>query len=322
MDPKTVKHTARTLLDRAACDPKKIALLFAGVSAAFSLVCSLLSWLLGLAMDHTGGLSGLALRSMLESGQVMLSLASSLLLPFWQIGFVFAALCYSKEAPVENRTLLEGFRRWGAVLRLNILLILVISGMMMVCSYLAMMVFFLSPFSDRLYENMQSLVDNAPSPELTEEMVWQLLPNMGWCLALFVVVLLVVGLPFFYRYRLSEFALMDGAPGALAAIRESKRLSWNRRMGLFKLDLSFWWYHLLQMLTGMIASIGTVLPDLGVKLPISPSVAFWVFYILGLGLQFLLTWRFAAHYQTSFALYYKQIKEYTPPAPQPPVQPE
>lgn len=309
MDPKAIKQSAAQILTRAAHDPKKLALLYAGTATVFSLICTLLSYFLGLAASSASGLSGLALRSMLESGQVVLSLVSSLLLPFWQMGFLFAALGYSKEAPVDNRSLLEGFRRWGAVLRLNILLGLVLSGMVMVCAYIAILIFTFSPFSASLDQAMQPILNDPLVTEITDEIFYQMLPHMSWLFVLFGVALLVVGLPFYYRYRMSEFALMDGAPGALAAVQQSKLLSRNNRMGMFKLDLSFWWYYLVQVLISAIAYADAILPALGIKLPVGDGVAFWVFYILSLGIQFLFAWRFAVHYQTSFALYYKRLKE-------------
>nr|MBQ8244630.1 DUF975 family protein [Oscillospiraceae bacterium]MBQ8245500.1 DUF975 family protein [Oscillospiraceae bacterium] len=309
MDHRTVKHDANRILNNAAYDPKKLALYYASATAIISLVCSALSYLLGLAMDHTGGLSGLALRSMLGSGQVVLSLLSTLVMPLFQMGLVYCALGYSKEESVSHRSLLEGFRRWGAVLRLNVLLILILAGMVMVCIYIAALIFTFSSFSDGLYKAMQPILNDPSVTEVTDEMIYQMLPHMSWLFVLLGVALLVVGLPFYYRYRMSEFALMDGAPGALVAVRQSKVLSRNRRWGMFKLDLSFWWFYLAQLLISLIAYGHDLLTALGVKLPISANASSWIFYIAALAIQTLFTWQFAAYYQTACALYYKRLKE-------------
>ena len=321
MDPKDLKQSADHSLEHANQDPKKTALLYAGVATAFSFLCTLLSYLLGVAANQSGGLSGLAMRSMLESGQVVLSLAGTVLLPFWQMGFLFAALCYSKGERVDNSTLLEGFHRWGAVLRLNILLTLVVTGVMMICSYLSTFIFFLSPFHDGLDAKMTALLEDIDNFTITPEILFGLLPNMVWLAVIFIVALLFIGLPYYYRYRLSEFALMDGAPGALAAIQISKRLSFHNRMEIFRLDLSFWWYYLLQLGINCIAYGDAIFEFFGVSLPVSEDVAFWITFLLSLGAQFLLAWYFALRYQTAFGHLYLQLKQrFTTPVV-PPVNP-
>jgi len=310
MDPRNAKQAARELLEQAAHDPKRLALFYAGASVIFSLVCSLLSYALSIAADDATGLSGLATRSLLESGQFIVSFASTLLLTFWQMGLIATALAYSKREAVEHYTLMVGFQRWGAVLRLSLMLLIVVTGMIMLCSYIATFVFTMSPFSDKFAEKLLSFTDSSGNITASPETIApQLLPHMGWLAVIFLAVLLAVGLPFFYRYRMSEFALMDGAPGAFAAIRESKLLSQNHRMGMFKLDLSFWWFYLLMLLAGAVGYADILLPELGVKLPIHADLAFWIFYVLSLGLQFLVTWQFALRYQTAFAVYYNRLKE-------------
>ena len=309
MDPKSVKVSAAGLLAQADHDPKKLSLFYTGVTIGFSLICTLLSFLLGLAADRSTGLSGLAMRSVLESGQMVLSMAGTVLLPFWQMGFLYTAFCYSKQRSVDHRCLLEGFRRWGAILRLNILLAIVLTGLLMVCGYIAVMLFTLSPLSDNMAAKLETMLDTTTATTMTPEMLMSLTPYMGWLFVILFAVLIFVGLPFYYRYRLSEFALLDDAPGALMAIRQSKRLSWNNRMNLFKLDLSFWWFYLIQIAITVIAYGDALLPALGVTLPIGENGAFWAFYILSMGLQFFFTCRYALYYQTSVALYYNRLKD-------------
>lgn len=310
MDPRNAKQAARELLEQAVHDPKKLALFYAGASVIFSLVCSVLSYALSIAADDATGLSGLATRSLLESGQFVVSLASTFLLTFWQMGLIATALSYAKREHVDYQTLMGGFRRWGAVIRLSLMLLIVVIGVTMLCSYIATFVFTISPFSDKFAEKLLSFTDSSGNITASPEVIAsQLLPHMGWLVVIFLVVMLVVALPFLYKYRMSEFALMDGAPGAFAAIRESKQLAQYNRMGMFKLDLSFWWFYLLMILAGAVGYADVLLPELGVKLPINADLVFWISYILSLGLQFLITWQFAFRYQTAFAVYYNRLKE-------------
>lgn len=310
MDPRNAKEAARNLLSEASHNPKKLALFYAGASVLFSLVCSLLSYVLGIAADEATGLSGLSTRSLLGSLQSVLSIGCTVLLVLWQMGLVSAALGYCNRQEVDRHTLLSGFRRWGAVLRLSILLLVIIFAMLMLCSYIATFIFTISPFSNAFVEKLETFADasgNITAP--AEQVAEQMLPHMGWLAVIFLAVMLVLGLPFFYKYRMCEFTLMDGAPGALAAIRDSKLLSQNNRMGMFKLDLSFWWFYLLMGLAGVVGYTDIILAAAGVQLPISADLAFWISYVLSLGLQFLITWQFAFRYQTAFAVYYNRLKE-------------
>ena len=308
MDPKTITQSADRVLAQGNQDPKKTALFFAGVATAFSFVTTLLSFLLGTAAGNVGGLSGLAMRSLLESGQVVLSMAGSLLLPFWQAGFLFAALRYAKGERVENRSLLEGLHRWGAVLRLNILISLMVTGVLMVCSYLATFIFFLSPFHDGIDAQMSALLETE-NIVITPQILGPMMPNLIWLILMFLVALLMIGLPYYYRIRMSEFALMDGAPGAFAAVHNSKVLAMNNRMTMFRLDLSFWWYYLLQVAISLITYGDVILNFFGVQLPVGEDVAFWITYLIALGGQFLLSYFFSLRYMTAYGQLYLQLKE-------------
>ena len=309
MDPRNAKEAAHNLLEQASHDSKKLALIYAGASVIFSLLCSLISYLLGLAADNAGGLSGLAMRSLLQSGQSVISMASAVILLFWQFGLVAAALDYSNSEEVDHHTLLDGFRRWAPILRMSLLLLIVIIGVIMACSYLSTFIFTLSPLSNTLYEKMAAMSEAGQSVEVTDALIAQLLPHMWGLLVIFLLLLAVLGLPVYYRYRMCEFVMMDGDVGARAAMRESKRLSMNRRMGMFKLDLSFWWYYLLQGLITGVAYLDILIPFAGIKLPIPGEAIFWISFILSLGLQFLITWKYSLYYQTSYAVYYNRLKE-------------
>lgn len=309
MDPRDVKLDASAALAAANYNPKKLVLLHAGAVALFSLVSTLLSYLLELGMGSAGGLSGIALRSMLESGQVVLSLAGTLLLPFWQIGLISAALGYSRRETVTKSTLLDGFRRFAPVFRLTILLILVAVGVSMASMYIATTIFMFSPLSAGMYEAMDSLLQSGEITAITNEMLTELIPHMGWLLALQFVVILAVGLPIYYRYRMSEFALMNGAKGALAAMRESTWLSRGRRMAMFKFDLSFWWYYGAHLLIALIAYGDALLTLLGVSLPIDANVLYWILFAVQTVLTLVFTWQYGAYYQVSYARYYDLLRE-------------
>lgn len=322
MDPRNIKQYASDVLSDASYDPKKLALMHTGVVVLFSLITALLSHVLQLFANTAGGLSGIAFRSAIESAQVVLSLAGTLVLPFWQVGFLYAALRFSRKQSVGPRSLLEGFRRFGPVLRLNLLLLAVAMGVMMVCTYITNILFMFSPFSNGLQEAMESMLASADVTALTDEMLLQLLPHAGWFFVICLAVLAVVGLPMYYRYRMSEFALMNGAPGALAAMRESTFISFRRRMAMFKFDLTFWWYYLLQLLISAVAYGDVLLKAMGISLPISDTALYWVLFGLYAILTLLFAWKYSAFYQTAYARYYQLLRENPlhPPIPNTPPQ--
>ncbi|MEA4965770.1 MAG: DUF975 family protein [Oscillospiraceae bacterium] len=71
-----------------------------------------------------------------------------------------------------------------------------------------------------------------------------------WCL-----LLIVPGLIAAYRYRMARYVIFDQDCSASEAIRESGRLTNGNKVGLFLLDLSFFWYYLPTMLPGVLAEL-------------------------------------------------------------------
>lgn len=320
MDPRIIKQNASASLAAASYDPKKLALLHTGVVVLFSLIISLLSYLLELGMDSAGGLSGIALRSLLESAQVILSMAGAFLLPFWQVGFLYAAIRYNRRESVSTGTLLEGFRRLGPVFRLNVLLLLVVMGVMMVSSYIGTMIFLFSPFADGMYDALNTILETTDATAFTYDMLMELMPHMVWLFVLNGIVMLLIGLPMYYRYRMSEFALMNGAKGALAAMRESTQITRRRRMALFRFDLSFWWFYGAQLLIAAIAYADTILAALGVALPVSGNVLYWILFALHAAVTLIFSRQYGAYYQTAYAHYYDLLRNDAPPVPNSTVQ--
>ena len=65
---------------------RRLVFISQGVIFGVNLLLSLLEVLLELMMDSNGGLSGMALRSVLSTVTTLSSLAASFLIPFWSIG--------------------------------------------------------------------------------------------------------------------------------------------------------------------------------------------------------------------------------------------
>lgn len=270
-------------LSSAVFPPKRLALIHSAVSVLPALILAGISLLLASPLESTGGLSGIRTRDILETVQTLLTLIPSLLMPFWSIGFLYSSMRILRGQEAGPKSLLEGFRRLGPVLRLNLLLILICYGLGMACAFVG--TFIATPFSLKLATlltplleatseaQIDAILSGISTAELLSAMLPMLLTVAGLCILVFV--------PLFYRLRLAQYVILeDPQRGALAAMAESMRLTKKHCTQLLRLDLRFWWYHLISLLLAMLAYGDYILPALGVDLPFSPELAYMLFYCL------------------------------------------
>ncbi len=312
MDIQSLKANTRRSLENASYNPRKLALIHAGVSLAFSLILTVLQFVLERGIDSTGGLSGIGLRTVLSTAQMVLSTAGLLLLPFWEIGFFRASMHIARGEPATPATLLEGLRRIMPVMRLFLLQFVMYFGLILLCSNVASMIYMLTPFSQELTDQLMPLVSDPVQLEqafANSDFINQLLPLL---IPMYIILALVFGalaIPLFYRFRLSQFVIMDDPKvGALAAMRISNHMMKNNCVSLFKLDLHFWWFYLAQVLLAAVAWLDVLLPMVGISLPINADVSFFLFYIVQIFLSLLLAWQCTAGIQTTYAHFYLSKK--------------
>ena len=84
-------------------------------------------------------------------------------------------------------------------------------------------------------------------------------------------------------------------------------MMFKNRMNLFKVDLSFWWFYLLQALTVLVAYGNELLPLMGVELPWSGKVSYFVVLILCYGGQLALFWWKCNEVQLTYAACYEAL---------------
>lgn len=320
MDLRTMKSAAADSLAAASYDPRKMAVLHTGAAALLSLVITLLNFLLTRSIDSTTGLAQLGNRAVLSTVQSLLSIAGMLALPFWEIGFLRVALGYVRTTQVGSGDLAEGFRRMGPVARLYLLqfgmYFLVAFGAVQVAGIL----FSFTPFMDRSLVAMEQMLEQtaaAGQTVLDADALTALLPTMIPLYVLFLIVFAAIAIPLFYRFRMAGFALMDDAPGARKAMGRSSRMMRGNRLRLFRLDLSFWWYYGAQLLIAGVAYLDMLLPLVGISLPLSADVLFFIAYIVHLLLQLALAWGCASQVQTTYAHCYEALKDAAPAPPKP-----
>ncbi len=271
----------KALQQRAEPCPVKLVFLHTAVAVGSALVLSVLDYILMGQIDRTAGLSGMQARAVLETVRVVLQYAASLLLPFWELGFVFAALQQARGQQPGPGDLLEGFRRFGPALRLMLLQFLIFGAVAIGCMNFSMTVFLMTPLSNRLNGLLEPLMAQNLDAQLLveqlnpEQMQRALMPGI----AVFLISFIAVLIPLFYRLRLSELALMDKpGTGAFAALRCSLRRMKKNSWKLFRVDLQFWWFYLLQILVAVLCYADTLLKLAGVQLPLPDGVSFFLFY--------------------------------------------
>lgn len=265
----------------AAPGHQKLVLISAGAAAALSLAVSALNFILQGQIAGTGGLGGLGLRSVLSTVQSLLSLAMTLVLPFWSLGYVSAVLKLSRGEGASPDTLLDGFRRLGPALRLLLLTEVLYIVLGVVCVNAGSVLFSLTPLVRPLYDLMLPMLTDPNALEAldTGALLEAAAPMLIGCLVLFAA----VAIPLSYRLRMARLRLMDDpGAGAFAALRSSSRMMKGSCLQLLRLDLSFWWFYLAEAAVMVLGYGDVLIPALGISLPMASDAAYFLFYVLGL----------------------------------------
>lgn len=316
LDRHTLRQQAADKLS-AAPNRGKLILLFIGVSAGLSLAAGIVSMILDGQIAGTGGLGGMQLRSVLSTVQALLNIALLVLIPFWNLGYTSVALKLGRGEAASQKDLLNGFRRFGAALRLMLLRGMVSFAIAFAAMQVASILFSMTPWAAPFYlqaENLLSL-----SGEIDEAALVSLTPLMLPFLIIFGVLCLVATIPVTYRLRMAEYCIMDNPQcGALLALLQSNRMMKGNCVALFKLDLSFWWFYLANSLISLLCYGDTLLPQLGISLPFAPEVGFLLFYVLALGAQILLYWRCRNQVECTYVCAYDALSAEPVLPPEPP----
>jgi uncharacterized membrane protein len=296
--------------DALACAPnaKQLVLLWAGVNTVLPLLVSVLNFILNTQIAQTGGLSGIGLRSVLSTAQEALSSLTSLLLPFWNLGYTAAMLHLIRKQPTNSKTLLDGFRRFGPYLRLMLLMVLLFAAVGMAAFYVGITILSVTPLADPVYaviDQSQSILSGTIDDATLALASQALMPIFLICCGIALLLLI----PVFYRLRMAEFCLLDSPHrSARLVMWESRKMMRRNCLQLFRLDLSFWWFYLAQVLLTALCYGDVILPQLGVTLPFSEDAAYFIFYIAALLAQFALLYCCSNHVQATYASFYEALR--------------
>lgn len=311
LDIPELNNRARLSLAASPDSPRKLTLLYVGVTAAASLLTVLLELLTTALMADAGGLDGLSKRAFLSTVSAFFTFAVTVSMPFWSFGYVYTTLRLSRQETATPGSLFQGFRRIGAILGSAILQSLLYTLVITLCLNIASTAWMMSPAGLTILENAENIL-SATDPEQMAQYVKLMLPVyiIAGLLAVFPCLFL------FYRLRLLGFGIMDGK-GGFRSLLESFRLMKGRVRSYIKLDLHFWWYYLLQALCAGLAWLDVGLSALGLQLPGNPQVWALICYIGCCAGQLLLAWYFQTEVAVTYATAYDEILQSGPAQPKP-----
>ena len=292
---------------------KRIAAMFAGLTLGLSALVTLAGLLLDLQISQATGLSGMSLRTVLSSVQSLLPIISALAAMCLEVGYQAAMLRVARGQYTSPQTLRLGFDRFWVLLRCTVLEGLILFGITFGGIYLSTMLFMFTPFSRKAVELISPLVESVtllnPEIVLDDALYAQLMQAMLPAFALCAVVVLLLAVPVLFRLRMVRFVIIDRpGMGALAALRESRKMMKGNCLRLLKLDVSLWWYYGAGLLTMLLCYGDDLLPMAGMSLPWSDTVSYYLFYVLYLAAQFAVYYFLRNPAETAYAIAYDAIR--------------
>lgn len=308
---KLLKSNARERV--AACENQnKIVLVYISVVTALAALVTIVNYVLGLQIAKTGGLSNMGLRSVLSTFQSVLPMVQSFIVMCLEVGYLAAMLRISRRQFASEKTLKLGFDRFWVLLRSVILQ----GGIYMMVSlstfWIAAQVFVLTPLSASFMELVAPILAD---PGFTVEMLQEeallnsLIPAMLPMFLLFGILYAAVCIPISYSLRLTNYVIIDKpAVGAIMAMGESRNMMRGHRMRLFRLDLSLWWWYAISAASAVLAYGDMLLLNLGVSLPWSDTVSYFLFYGLFLAVQFAACYFLRNRIEVVYAQVYDALK--------------
>ena len=318
-DRRALRQTGAQALAANPGDPRKLVLTYAGGIALLALAVTAISHLVGLKIENTGGLSNMGLRSVLSTVQAVLPMANAVIVLLLGYGYQSAALRMARRQQVGPESLLEGFRRFGPIFRLVLLQGIIYFAVGFISIYAGSFLFMITPLSNKFLEVMMPLMESVTV--MTQEIVMDpqtlqaATEALVWAVPIVLAVFIALSAPIMYQYRMAVFSLFDAPQdGAQAALRQSQKMMKGNRLALFRLDLGFWWFYALELLIGLIAYGDMLLPTVGVSLPWSETVSYYLFYILSLLLQLAVYHWSLNRVHVTYATAYEVLK----PEPQQP----
>ncbi len=319
MDIRNTREVKAFAAQRLGSAPmeKKIVLIYSAIVMGLALLTTVVRYVLGLQIDQISGLSGISTRTTLSALQSMVPIAQFLVAMCIELGYISAMLRIARGQYASPNGLRLGFDRFWTLLRCTLIQGLIYCGMMFASVYIASMLFVMTSWGTAFMEKLAPMMSDTSllSPEmvLDEAAVMELAPSMVPMFLMFAAIACLFVIPAAFRFRMANYLIIDKpGMGAIAALGESRKMMRRNCLKLLKLDLSYWWYFLILLAVSLVGNADLWLPLFGVQLPMSPDVAYFVFYVLYLGLQMAAYCFLRNRIEVSYALAYDALKPEEP----------
>ena len=300
-----------------AWQAKRIAAIYAGVTLGLSALVTILGLVLEAMMSGTTGLGGMGRRTILSSVQSMLPWVVGLITMCVELGYQAAMLRVARGQYASPQTLRLGFDRFWVLLRCILLEGVILFAIAFGGIYIATMLFMLTPFSGRVMEVLSPVLENVTllSPEmvLDEALYDQLMQAMIPAFVMCAIVVAAAAIPVLYRLRMARFVIIDKPGiGALAALRESRKMMKGNCLRLVKLDISLWPYYIGCVFASLLCYGDVLLPMMGVRFPWSDTVSYYLFFALYLAVQFAVYYFLRNQAEVAYSIAYDSIRPKEP----------
>lgn len=296
---------------------KRIAAIYAGVTLGLSALVTILGLVLEAMMSGATGLGGMGRRTILSSVQSMLPWVVGLITMCVELGYQAAMLRVARGQYASPQTLRLGFDRFWVLLRCILLEGVILFAIAFGGIYIATMLFMLTPFSGRVMEVLSPVLENVTllSPEmvLDEALYEQLMQAMIPAFVMCAIVVAAAAIPVLYRLRMARFVIIDKPGiGALAALRESRKMMKGNCLKLVKMDMSLWTYYIGCVFASLLCYGDVLLPMMGVRFPWSDTVSYYLFFVLYLAVQFAVYYFLKNQAEVSYSIAYDSIRPKEP----------
>lgn len=285
-------------------DPKKVVLVYAGIVALSSLVVTVVQDLLDSQISQTGGIQNIGTRSMLTTADTVLTIAQLLLVMCLTLGYTGSMLRIARGQYASPNSLKSGGERIWVLLRTRLLQMLIMTAAAFALCFLVINVCLLTPLSNRVIAVMGTV---SAEVLLSDDLALiSLYSAMLPIILIYLMVLVPLLWYFSCTYRMVDYLLIDRPQlGAFGVLRESRRMMQGNMKMMFRVDLSFWWYYLLQALVSVLIYLNMVLAPFAIGLP--PEVLYWGTVVLYLAADFALRYFFSNKIAVTYALFYDSL---------------
>ena len=313
LDIRALKARSADLTEQNRGAVRTLVLWYCGALAVLTLGSNGLNLFLDSRIGATGGLSGIGMRSMLQTIQTILNYINQFFGPFWTAGFLAAMITMVRGGEPRPRDLAAGFRRAFRIFFSVLFEGLTVVVLLVAVINLSSILFTLSPLGADFNENVAPIL--ADPNVLTDqgllneslitygELFRAILPMMVITAVIYVPLVILVA----YSFRMALYLIMTSPIGAVAAHFLSMRLMRGHKWQIFRLDLSWWWYYLLGAVSFLVGYLDLILEMLGLPLPMDGTVMFFVTLAVYCVLFTLLSLWKKAQVDASYVLAYESI---------------